>query len=102
MYALMYALVMALPKIKSATELRKDLFNTIEEVLKGKVQIITHKKGDSVLLSKENYEELLEQIETLKDITRGLKDIAEGRVLSHEEFWKDMNAYMKKKSASRD
>ncbi len=88
---------MGLPKIKSATEVRKDLFSTIHEVLEGHVQVITHKDGDSVLLSKDKYDALLDKIETLQGISRGLRDLSEQRSSSHEESVKELDAYMKKK-----
>jgi PHD/YefM family antitoxin component YafN of YafNO toxin-antitoxin module len=88
---------MGLPKVKSATELREDLFSTIQNVLKGQIQIITHKNGDSVLLSKDKYDELLDKIETLQGISRGLKDLAEQRFSSHGDVKKELTEYMKKR-----
>ena len=87
---------MGLPKIKSATDLRADLFTTIQEVLKGQIQIITHKDGDSVLLSKSSYDKLLDRIDTLQGISRGLKDLSESRQMSHTEAKSTLKTYMKK------
>ena len=88
---------MGLPKIKSATEIRSDLFTTIQDVLKGQIQVITHKDGDSVLLSKANYDLLLDKIDTLEGISRGLKDLSEGRFFSHSEAMSKLNKHMKNK-----
>jgi PHD/YefM family antitoxin component YafN of YafNO toxin-antitoxin module len=88
---------MGLPKIKSATEIRKDLFTTIHDVLNGQIQIITHKDGDSVLLSKEKYDSLLDRIETLQGISQGLKDLSEGRFISHKDAIKELNRHMTKR-----
>ncbi len=93
----MYAMLMALPKIKSATDLRKDLFGTIQDVLKGQIQIITHKDGDSVLISKEVYDGLLDKIDTLNGISRGLKDLADQNSHSHKEVLKSLKSHMNKK-----
>ncbi len=87
---------MGLPKVKSATELRGDLFSTIQDVLKGKIQIITHKDGDSVLLSKNQYDKLMDKIETLEGISRGLKDLTEGKVYSQNEVYKNLKKHMSK------
>jgi PHD/YefM family antitoxin component YafN of YafNO toxin-antitoxin module len=88
---------MGIPKITSATEIRKDLFSTIQEVLKGNIQIITHKDGDSVLLSKDKYDELLDKIETLQGISRGLKDLTEQRTFSHKNALKELSQHFKKR-----
>ena len=88
---------MGLPRIKSATEIRSDLFTTIQEVLKGKIQIITHKDGDSVLLSKAKYDLLLDKIEALEGISRGLKDLSEGRFFSQSEVMNKLKKHMKSK-----
>ncbi len=88
---------MGLPKIKSATEVRQDLFSTLQDVLKGQIQIITHKDGDSVLLSKEKFDELLDKIETLQGISRGLRDLSEQRFFSHEDAVNKLKAHMKRK-----
>ncbi len=88
---------MGLPKIKSATEIRADLFTTIQEVLKGQIQIITHKDGDSVLLSKSNYDLLLDKIDTLEGISRGLKDLSENRFVTHSEAVNALKKHMKSK-----
>lgn len=40
---------MGIPKIKTATNLRSELYDTLKEVSKGKSHIITHKQGDPVL-----------------------------------------------------
>ena len=39
----------------------------------------------AVLLDFDAYQDLLEEIETLQDVSRGLADVQEGRVISHEE-----------------
>ena len=87
---------MGLPKVKSATELRSDLFSTIQDVLKGHIQIITHKDGDSVLLSKNHYDKLVDKIETLEGISRGLKDLAEGRIYSKDQVYRSLKKHMSK------
>lgn len=87
---------MGLPKVKSATELRSDLFTTIQDVLKGQIQIITHKDGDSVLLSKDQYDKLIDKIQILEGISRGLKDLAQERSYSQEQVHINLKKHMSK------
>ncbi|NJQ98200.1 MAG: type II toxin-antitoxin system Phd/YefM family antitoxin [Hydrococcus sp. CSU_1_8] len=50
-------------EIVSASEARANLFSLLEQVNKDhKARIITSRKGDAVLLSKEDWESLLETI----------------------------------------
>jgi PHD/YefM family antitoxin component YafN of YafNO toxin-antitoxin module len=74
------------PKIKSATKLREDIYETLKEVSEGITHVITHKKGEPVyLLSKENYEDLAYERHTLRKIHHGLVSHMEGRTLSHKD-----------------
>ncbi|MDH5415345.1 MAG: hypothetical protein OEW87_14505 [Flavobacteriaceae bacterium] len=36
---------MGIPKIKTASDLRKDLYSSLKEVADGETQVITHKQG---------------------------------------------------------
>lgn len=79
-------------KTVSATEARKDLFNLLKRSVRGHRQIrITHKEGDVILLSEEDYESLLETLELLstpgllKSIRRARREIARGETLSMDE-----------------
>lgn len=88
---------MGTPKIKSATSLRKDLFETLKEVSNGEPQIITHKQGEPVLLvSKEAYDKILTESESLKKMAIGLSQIEEGRGISHKKAIQQLKALKKK------
>lgn len=77
---------MGIPKIKSATNLRAELYESLKEVSEGELQIVTHKQGDPVvLLSQESYNNLLEEKETLKKMAIGLSQIKEGKGISHKK-----------------
>jgi antitoxin YefM len=57
----------------TATRARSDLFNLIKKIVKGHRQVkITTKEGTAVLLSEEEYENLLETLHLLS--MPGLKD----------------------------
>jgi antitoxin YefM len=69
----------------TATEARSRLFNLIKSIIHGHRQVrITSKSGSAVLLSEEDYENLLETIELLsvpgfkESIERANKDIEKG------------------------
>lgn len=58
---------MGLPKISKPSELRDDLYNTLDRVSKGATYVIPAKSGDVVLISKEAYDGLLDDLELLKE-----------------------------------
>jgi prevent-host-death family protein len=78
---------MKVPKIKSATELRANLFETLREVQEGEPQLVTHTKGSDgvILISQARLNALIEENEVLKSIGKGRNDAASGRTHSHEE-----------------
>ena len=84
MYVITYIEEMKVPKVKSATELRANLFETLREVQEGEPQLITHTKGSDgvILISQAKLNALLEENETLKSIAQGRADVAAGRTLS--------------------
>jgi len=51
----------------NATQARKDLFGMIESVLDGKMLTITTKKGNAVLISEEEWNEIIETLYVLSD-----------------------------------
>jgi PHD/YefM family antitoxin component YafN of YafNO toxin-antitoxin module len=85
-----------IPKTKSATAFRKDLYETLKEVAAGDTCLVTQKEGDNVvLISQEKYNKILYEQEVLREISIGVTDIEEGRFHSH----KDALALMKKLQA---
>ena len=90
-----YSMGVAL-KIKKPTELRESLFETLEQSTQGNTFLIQHKGGNSILQNETDYYELLEQVETLKSINRGLQDYMDGKTLSHAEMKMHLKAHAKK------
>ena len=81
---------MKVPKAKSATEFRSNLFETLREVQEGEPQLITHTKGSDgvVLISQAKLNTLLEENDVLKSIAQGRADLASGRTVSLEQATK--------------
>ena len=89
---------MGSPKIKSATALRSDLYETLKEVSEGGMpQIITHKHGEPVLLvSKEEYDKILAESENLRKMAIGLTEIESSKGISHASAVKKLKALKSK------
>jgi len=51
----------------NVTQARNDLFNLMDAVLEGERKIITSKKGNAILLSEEEWNELIETLYILSD-----------------------------------
>ena len=51
----------------NVTQARNDLFSVIDSVLEGRMTTITSKKGNAVLLSEEEWNELMETLYLLSD-----------------------------------
>ena len=76
---------MAIPKIKSATVFRNDLYETLKDVARGTPCLVTQKSGDSVvLLSQTEYNRMLEEQDLLRNIAAGVSDLEAGRSMSHK------------------
>ena len=80
----------------TATKARSDLFNMIKRIVKGHRQIrITSKEGRAVLMSEEDYENLIETLHLLsvpglkESIQRADREIAEGETYSIEEAFNE-------------
>ena len=58
---------MGSPKITKPSELREDLYNTLDRVIQGDRFVVPTKSGDVVLISKEEYDSLIGDLELLKD-----------------------------------
>ncbi len=76
----------------TATEARRDLFSLLRRSVRGHQQFrITHKAGDVIILSQEDYESLLETLELLstpgllKSVRQARREIARGETYSLEE-----------------
>jgi len=80
----------------TATKARSDLFNMIKRIVKGHRQIrITSKEGSAVLMSEEDYENLIETLHLLsvpglkESIQSADREIAEGETYSIEEAFNE-------------
>lgn len=76
----------------TATEARSKLFTLLKRAAQGHRQYrITHKEGDAVLLSQDDYDSLLETLELLstpglaESVRRARSEIARGETYSLEE-----------------
>jgi len=58
---------MGSPKITKPSELREDLYNALDRVSKGERYIVPTKSGDVVLISKQEYDCLIDDLELLKE-----------------------------------
>jgi PHD/YefM family antitoxin component YafN of YafNO toxin-antitoxin module len=76
---------MGLPKTKSATVFRQDLYETLREVANGTPCLVTQREGDNVvLISQAVYNKMLEEQEVLRNIAAGVADLDAGRVMTHK------------------
>ena len=80
----------------TATKARSDLFNLIKRIVKGHRQIrITSKEGRAILMSEEDYENLIETLHLLsvpglkESIQSADREIAEGETYSIEEAFNE-------------
>lgn len=90
---------MGIPKIKSVSELRKDLYTSLKEVSEGKTQVVTHKQGEPVvLISQSEFNKLSEENTILKNLEAGLADVRAGRVHSSDE----VRSRLKQRRKERD
>jgi len=70
-----------------AADLRTRVEGLLEQVRSTRRPVIVTQegKGAAVLVDLDSYRSLLEELELLKDVHRGLADIEAGRVTPHEE-----------------
>ena len=58
---------MALPKIKKPSDLRENLYSTLEEVCDGETFVVPTKHGEVIIMKKEEYDLHLLEMDLLKD-----------------------------------
>jgi hypothetical protein len=88
---------MGLPKVKTASALREDVYESLAEVSKGQKILITHKSGESILLSKFEYDAIIDEVELQRSVVSGLQDYIEERTLSHAQAQKEFKKMRKLK-----
>ena len=86
---------MGLPKMKTSTEFRENLSETISEVNSGVDHIISHKSGNVILISEANYAKMLKELEDLKQISTGIYEIDSGKGISHTEAKLKLQSFKK-------
>lgn len=81
---------------RTASEARSELFRLIKDASKShRTFTITHKDGDAVLMSKEDYESLIETLELLsipgllESVRKAKREIAEGKTVAMEEVFNE-------------
>jgi antitoxin (DNA-binding transcriptional repressor) of toxin-antitoxin stability system len=92
---------MAAPKRKTITELRNSLFETFDEVVAGKTQVITHKNGTMVaMVPFQKIEELNDEIDLHKNLAIGYAQALRGEgtsTLDLKKRFKKTEPALKKK-----
>jgi prevent-host-death family protein len=77
---------MGLPKIKSATNFRDSLYETLKDVADGESHIVTSKNGRNVvLISQDEYNKLLDECLVLRAIAAGVADLDSDRMVTHKQ-----------------
>jgi prevent-host-death family protein len=75
-----------IPKSKTATAFRADLYETLKIVSTGDPIVITQREnGNVVVISQEKFNEVLAENETLRAISAGVADIQAGRTVDHKK-----------------
>ena len=87
---------MGLPKVKTSSELRENLSETISEVNEGREHIISHKSGNVILISETNYSKIIKELKDLKQIALGISEIDSGKGISHTNAKAKITALKKK------
>jgi hypothetical protein len=72
------------------------LFEVLERSTQGETYLIQHKSGNSILQDETQYQDLVDQIETLISINRGLQDCLDGKTLTHAEMKMHIRSHAKK------
>jgi len=93
---------MGIPKIKSVSELRKDLYSSLKEVSEGSTQVVTHKQGEPVvLISQSEFNKLSEENLILRNLEVGFADIRAGRINSTKEVKNKLIRRRKERDSGR-
>lgn len=93
---------MGIPKIKSVSELRKDLYSSLKEVSEGTTQVVTHKQGEPVvLISQSEFNKLSEENLILRNLEAGLADIRAGRIHSTKDVTHKLIQRRKERDSGR-
>lgn len=87
---------MGLPKIKTSSEFRENLSETMNDVNSGVNHIISHKSGNVILISESNYSKMIKELDDLKQIAIGISEIDSGKGISHTNAKSKLNLLKKK------
>ena len=84
-YVFTYAFAM-IPKTKTATAFRAELYETLKDVSKGDAILITQREsGNIVVISQEKFNAVLTENATLRAISAGVADLEAGRAVKHRK-----------------
>ncbi len=80
--------------IRSLSDFRANAASYIERVKsKRRPLVLTqHGKSSAVLIDVEDYQNLLDKIQLLEEITTARKELENGEGVSHEEFFSELRA----------
>jgi PHD/YefM family antitoxin component YafN of YafNO toxin-antitoxin module len=87
-YVFWYDLAMGTPKISKPSELREDLYNTLEQVCQGERFIISAKSGDVVLISKKEFDCLIDDLDILKEFE---EPVDHSQLIENEQVFDRLN-----------
>jgi antitoxin YefM len=84
--------------VRSLSEFRAGMSTFIQQVTEfGRPLLLTQNgRGVAVVLDVREFEGLLERMQLLDDLARGLADIADGNVIPHEEAMAQLRDEIKK------
>lgn len=75
-----------IPKTKTATSFRQDLYDSLKAVADGDTLVVTQKQGGNVvLISQDEYNRILGERELLRSIATGVGDLEAGRKHDHKD-----------------
>ncbi len=73
--------------VQPVSEFRQNAARFVQQVRETRRPLVLtqHGKSAAVLMDVEEYERMVDEMEVLRVIGRGMQDIAEGKVIPHEE-----------------
>ncbi|MGZ3772965.1 MAG: type II toxin-antitoxin system Phd/YefM family antitoxin [Pseudobdellovibrionaceae bacterium] len=89
-----------IPKIVKASQLKHEYASIVDGIKSGEQFIVTHPDVDSVILSVEKFNSLLEEIEDLKNALEAEQEYQEGDTVSLEQASKEIYKMLGKKDES--
>jgi antitoxin YefM len=87
--------------IQSLTSFRANVASFVDQVREtGRPLVLTqHGKSAAVLLGASDYEALVEELETLRDIQIAERELAEGKGIPHEQVVEELRALVRSRTS---